>query len=482
MGAESDGSYFSKHVTCLQSAPVHCLLLLLLLWVEQIRPKTRSLSPSASSLTAGEAKMMPPELQSRSFRPYISSSISAPTFSSLSNGSPSFSTSQNPSPGTGVFAGGSSSGFPSSRSVKGPSRFSPTAFSHNARIALALVPCAAFLLDLGGAPVVATLTLGLMVAYILDSLSFKSGSFFGVWFSLLAAQIAFFFSSSLVTTFNSYPLAFLAAFLCAETNFLIGVWASLQFKWIQLENPSIVLALERLLFACVPFAASSLFTWATVSAVGMHNAAYYLMTFNCVFYWLYSIPRLSSFKAKQELKYHGGEIPDENLILGPLESCIHTLNLLFFPVLFHIASHYSAIFSSAASVSDLFLLFFIPFLFQLYASTRGALWWVTKNPQQVQSIRIVNGAFALVVVVICLEIRVIFHSFGRYIQVPPPFNYLLVTTTMLGGAAGAGACSLGMVSDAFSSMAFTSLAVVVSAAGAIVIGFPIMVCLKIRCN
>lgn len=89
----------------------------------------------------------------------------------------------------------------------------------------------------------------------------------------------------------------------------------------------------------------------------------------------------------------------------------------------------------------------------------------------------VNGAISLVVVVICLEIRVVFHSFGKYIQVPPPFNYLLVTTTMLGGAAGAGAGALGMVSDAFSSAAFTALAVIVSAAGAIVVGFPIMVCI-----
>lgn len=89
-----------------------------------------------------------------------------------------------------------------------------------------------------------------------------------------------------------------------------------------------------------------------------------------------------------------------------------------------------------------------------------------------------NGAVALVVVVICLEIRVVFHSFGRYIQVPPPLNYLLVTTTMLGGAAGAGAYALGMISDAFSSMAFTALAVVVSVAGAIVVGFPVLVCIS----
>lgn len=218
-----------------------------------------------------------------------------------------------------------------------------------------------------------------------------------------------------------------------------------------------------------------LFTWATISAVGMLNASYYLMVFNCIFYWLYSIPRLSSFKNKQEAKFHGGEIPDDNLILGPLESCIHTLNLLFFPLLFHITSHHSVVFSSAASVCDLLLLFFIPFVFQLYASTRGALWWVTKNANQIHSIRVVNGAVALVVVVVCLEIRVVFHSFGRYIQVPPPFNYLLVTITMLGGAAGAGAYVMGMISDAFSTVAFTALAVIVSAAGAVVVGFPVMV-------
>ncbi|XP_022725442.1 uncharacterized protein LOC111281907 [Durio zibethinus] len=422
--------------------------------------------------------MMPPALQPRSFRPYISSSISAPSLSSFNDASSHYSASEpepDPDPDPNPISSFNSdrSSPSSSRSLKN-SRFSPSSFAHNARLAIALVPCAVFLFDLGGAPVIATLTLGLMITYIIDSLNFKSGAFFGVWFSLLAAQIAFFFSASLYYSFNSSPLSIVAAFLCAETNFLIGVWASLQFKWIQIENPSIVLDLERLLFACVPFAASSIFTWATVSAVGMNNASYYLMAFNCVFYWVFAIPRVSSFKTKQEVKYHGGEIPDDNLILGPLESCLHTLNLLFFPLIFHIASHYKVMFSSAASVSDLFLLFFIPFLFQLYASTRGALWWVTKNAHQLRSIQLVNGAITLVVVVICLEIRVVFRSFGRYIQVPPPINYLLVTTTMLGGAAGAGSYALGMISDAFSVLAFTSLAVVVSAAGAIVVGFPIL--------
>nr|ABF72004.1 hypothetical protein MA4_111B14.44 [Musa acuminata] len=80
----------------------------------------------------------------------------------------------------------------------------------------------------------------------------------------------------------------------------------------------------------------------------------------------------------------------------------------------------------------------------------------------------------MVVVVICLEVRVVFHSFGRYLHAPPPLNYLLVTVTMLGGASGVGAYAVGMVGDAFSSAAFTVLSVLVSAAGAIVIGFPVL--------
>jgi hypothetical protein len=93
-------------------------------------------------------------------------------------------------------------------------------------------------------------------------------------------------------------------------------------------------------------------------------------------------------------------------------------------------------------------------------------------------IRMANGLVALVVVVLCLEVRVVFHSFERYIHAPPPLNYLLVTVTMLGGALGMAAHAAGKVGDAVSSVAFTGLAVLVSGAGAIVIGFPIMV----RCS
>ncbi|KAK1319816.1 hypothetical protein QJS10_CPB04g00086 [Acorus calamus] len=52
-------------------------------------------------------------------------------------------------------------------------------------------------------------------------------------------------------------------------------------------------------------------------------------------------------------------------------------------------------------------------------------------------------------------------------------DYVLVTVAMLGGAASAGAFAVGLVNDAFGSVAFTAIAMMVSASGAIVVGFPL---------
>ncbi|GLJ45910.1 hypothetical protein SUGI_0966700 [Cryptomeria japonica] len=361
----------------------------------------------------------------------------------------------------------------SEKSRSGESRFSSSAsFEYNARIAIALVPCALLLVEMGGFPVMATLTVGVMISYILDAIQLKQGAFFGIWSTLIISQFAFLIGGSLLSGLSSWPLYVIGVLVCFEANFLIGVWASLQFRWLQLENPSIVMALERILFSCVPFTASVIWTWGAVAAVGMDHAAYYLMVIVSVFYWLYAMPRQSSFRTKTEKRY-GGQIVEETLILGPLEGTLHTLGLLFLPLLFYIGSHHSVIFSSIANVCDLFLLFFLPFLFQLYASNFGALWWISKDPAQLKQVRIVNGAIALVVVTVCLEIRVVFYSFGRYMHVAPPWNYVLVTITMLGGASAAGAYGVGLVSSSVGSVLFTGLSILVSLTGSIVVGMPL---------
>ena len=54
-----------------------------------------------------------------------------------------------------------------------------------------------------------------------------------------------------------------------------GVWATLQFRWIQLRYPVVCTALERLLFAGTLPVAAMILTWATLIAVGPSNAPFY---------------------------------------------------------------------------------------------------------------------------------------------------------------------------------------------------------------
>ena len=355
----------------------------------------------------------------------------------------------------------------SRRRLGGEPRFTPNSFQYNARVAAALAPSVILLLGMGGKPVLATLTVGLMVSYILDSLHLKQGALFATAFAMVLSGSSFSASASL-------PLYLLALFVSFQLMFLVGVWASLQFKWLQLENPTVVLALERLLFACIPFTASTIQTWGVVAAVGMANAPYYLMVFLFELYWLFALPLPSSFRAKNERSY-GGQYSEEALISGQLEGSFHTLALMFLPLLFHIGSHHARLFSSANAICDILLLFFVPLLFQLYASTRGGLNWLYKDQRQLHEVRVVNGAVALLIVILCLEVRVIFYSFGQYIQIPTPWNYFLVTFAAVGGAAGIGAYLVGLIGDTASSVLLSLLMVTASFSASIAVGMPFTV-------
>ena len=53
------------------------------------------------------------------------------------------------------------------------------------------------------------------------------------------------------------------------------MWATLQFKWIQLQYPVVCLAFERLLFAATPPVAAMILTWGALAAVGPAHAPFY---------------------------------------------------------------------------------------------------------------------------------------------------------------------------------------------------------------
>lgn len=353
-------------------------------------------------------------------------------------------------------------------------RFAPNTFQYNGRVAASLLPCVIVLLGAGGTPVLATLLAGLMLSYILDALQLKNGAFLGVWGSFFATGVAL-----IVTGIGSGPhippiLSGLIVLTSLHVVFLCGVWTSLQFKWLQLEHPVVVVALERILFACCPLTSAAVQTWGVVAAVGIAYAPFYLMPIQFILYWLFSIPQLSSFRNKNDRSLGGGQLGDGG-ILGPLEACIHTLVLLFLPPFFNFAVHHSMALHSLNEVCNHLLLFFLPLLFQLFASTRGALWWIFEDQRQIRQIRIVNGAVALAVVLACLEVRVIFTSFGHYIQLRAPFNYILVTVALYGGGFGAAAHVLGLLRGAIGKVMVSVVLVASAVSGSIVLGMPLKI-------
>jgi hypothetical protein len=90
------------------------------------------------------------------------------------------------------------------------------------------------------------------------------------------------------------PLLLLSPPPCA------GLWATLQFKWIQLQYPAVVLAFEKLLLTgCIPVAAAVI-TWGLAAGVGMSNAPFFLATILCGLYFLFGRPLPSSFHSSKQ--------------------------------------------------------------------------------------------------------------------------------------------------------------------------------------
>ncbi|CAI5457977.1 unnamed protein product [Closterium sp. Yama58-4] len=339
----------------------------------------------------------------------------------------------------------SSSPSPSgSAASAGDGRFVPNTFQYNARVASALVPCVLVLLGAGGPVVVGTLVAGLMLSYVLDALQLRTAAFVAIWTAFFSTAAAIAFSGVGFAPHVPVPLSLLVLLSAVNLVFLCGVWVSLQFRWLHLEHPFVVLTLERLLFACAPITAVAIVTWGLVAAVGIVT-----------------------------IRGSAGRNPTTVFILGSLESAIHAGVLLFLPLGFHVAVHRNRWMESAGDICDDLLLFFLPVLFLLAASTRGALHWLVRDPSKLQHVRVLNGSFALAVVLVCGEVRVIFPSFSHYIHFPPPLNYLLVSLALFGLAFGFAARLLGLVTGLVATSVLMAVLLVSAVAGSLVLGMPL---------
>mmetsp|Transcript_9360 Transcript_9360/g.37930 ORF Transcript_9360/g.37930 Transcript_9360/m.37930 type:complete len:1127 (-) Transcript_9360:375-3755(-) len=375
-----------------------------------------------------------------------------------------------------AFTGPMGSSDPPPTPPKAPPRYRPGPWKHNSRVALALIPSIVVVVSDGGRLMMGTLVVGLMVVYILDVLKMAEAALISLWCTLVAVYLAMLIATDLFTPARS-PLASIALLLSnCLCLFLAGLWATLQFRWVQTGFPAVALACERALFATIPPACGAICAWTAVASVGASHAPYYAAV---AFAWLYktfSFPTPSSFRGPSlkpkpavgaDAVDNTGGIHGDALVLGAGEAAAHCAMVCLAPACAYAAAHSPAmdpghIFSSGGgshnigAVANAFehacsvaLLLSFPVLFLCVYADDGALWWALGNAvdssRAFKTTRAVVAAVALVLFTGGLEGCVLFRGFGEYVRLPGLPGVVAVTAAVYGGLLAAVAALSGSV-------------------------------------
>ena len=193
----------------------------------------------------------------------------------------------------------------------------------------------------------------------------------------------------------------------------------------------VVTALCRLLFAIMPSSPPIIMTWAAIATYGMESAPYYLLVFLGIGYFLFVLPTRSSFRVVgkgRSKSLHPDMDELDELVMGRFESAVHSVSFVMLPVFFKYSIHHTHLVSSNDDIADILLLTSLPVLLIASLSTRGSLWWIGFTSNTISAIRKSLTTLAVLIIVGCLEVRVIFHSFSQYIKVSPPWDLVTVTS------------------------------------------------------
>ena len=107
-------------------------------------------------------------------------------------------------------------------------QYSPNAFAYNGRVALALVPAVMYLIGAGGNVSVYIITIGSMIAYLLDALRVREGALVAVWLTLLVVYFGLLFAGDIFNGIRPFSQSFLLYAIAGEVFFLVGLWGTLQ--------------------------------------------------------------------------------------------------------------------------------------------------------------------------------------------------------------------------------------------------------------
>ncbi|QDZ19924.1 hypothetical protein HOP50_03g24420 [Chloropicon primus] len=332
-------------------------------------------------------------------------------------------------------------------------KFGTGAFRYNGNAGLALVPALAATLGFAHQMVAAVGIVGVLTTTILDLSGAKEATFFGVWVTLVMG-----FAGSVLAVLAGVDARARETVVSLEALFtlvaeaqlftLVGFWATIQFKWVQVQHPAATLAMEKLVMTASPLVSLVLVAQGLIAAVGSGQAPFYCLACSLLLHKaFFSSPMPSSFvKGPARPGKKGGF--EVGLVVQRDDAKVCTGALLAVPWLLYLVLHSPEIWpaaslaSSATHLWSLLLLLGVPLMYLAVYSPRttgaqrgGLLWWSGLSMDGVFAVRVALANVALVALVLGLEGRVVFRSFSQYIHLPAPWNYIAITLALSGGGA-----------------------------------------------
>jgi len=304
-------------------------------------------------------------------------------------------------------------------------------FRYNQVVAAVIVPCLLVVAVFGGQATVLVAILGLMVTYIFDLTQSKEGTVFCLWLTVFAGVGTLIYNSAL-----NVPVFGFARALRAGTfvifSVLLGLWGTLQFKWIYLEAPASMATMERLLISCLPVPAASILTSGLIVVSGPRHAANFFAL--VLFYNLSQLGMQLPSSFQSWSKKADKEKVVELKIHGTMDTAILSISLLILPVLVHISFFHAELFSITALASysgagwgfgaaGARIVLAVSVLCCWLLVRRGAISWMDISSDVLETSWAVLGMASLSCLVYELEKEVLLEAVRPYVVIPAPEDF-----------------------------------------------------------
>ena len=197
------------------------------------------------------------------------------------------------------------------------SRYRPGVWRYNIRVACVLLPALLMLVFSGGSVLVGVALTGFMKTYVFDLLGAPEAALGTVWLTVVCLCLGTVMGGDVFVHQNRG--SFTSCFLLlthGQLLFTVGVWATVQFRWIQQSFPGVVFGCERVLIAVCPLLLGSCVGgFAGVEIFGAKQAPFCLCFSQAIGFKYFALPLKSSFIAVPG-RSKGPRKDDDNALKG----------------------------------------------------------------------------------------------------------------------------------------------------------------------